>query len=173
MSLRSVRVGLRALNNRTLSSSTKLTKIRFCLFEWPMMISRRSVSECSGSSKIRARGSANTVNGLLKRNTVLYVICFGFLGIPFKLKRHPLEILSRCSSVLSHGPQQVVRYIERSRRLSDSRPHGKLAQAGIPSVGSCHDGLTSPEGYAHANKASPASLIFTAATKSALAVKPP
>ena len=70
------------------------------------MISRRSVSECSGSSKIRARGSANYRNCLLKRNTVLYLICFGFLGIPFKLQRHPLEILSRCSSVLSHGPSE-------------------------------------------------------------------
>ena len=39
-------------------------------------------------------------------------------------------------------------------------------------MGSCHDGLTSAEDCVQANKASPASLIFTAATKSALAVKP-
>src|SRR6516162_4878552 len=36
----------------------------------------------------------------------------------------------------------------------------------------CHDGLTSAEDCEQANKASPASLIFTAATKSSLAVKP-
>src|SRR6516165_11146114 len=36
----------------------------------------------------------------------------------------------------------------------------------------CHDGLPSAEDCVQANKASPASLIFTAATKSALAVKP-
>src|SRR6516165_6158606 len=36
----------------------------------------------------------------------------------------------------------------------------------------CHDGPTSAEDCEQANKASPASLIFTAATKSALAVKP-
>src|SRR6516225_4485415 len=47
-------------------------------------------------------------NCLLKRNTVLYLICLGFLGIPFKLKRHPLEILSRCSSALSHGPRENI-----------------------------------------------------------------
>jgi len=39
-------------------------------------------------------------------------------------------------------------------------------------VGSCHDGLPSAEDCEQANKASPASWIFTAATKSALAVKP-
>src|SRR5690348_17798688 len=36
----------------------------------------------------------------------------------------------------------------------------------------CHDGLTSPEGYEQASKASPASRILHAATKSALAEKP-
>src|SRR6516162_6337293 len=36
----------------------------------------------------------------------------------------------------------------------------------------CHDGLTSPEGYAQASKASPASRILQAATKSAVAEKP-
>src|SRR6516162_5729769 len=36
----------------------------------------------------------------------------------------------------------------------------------------CHDGLTSAEDCVQANKARPSSLIFTAATKSALAVKP-
>ena len=39
-------------------------------------------------------------------------------------------------------------------------------------MGSCYDGPTSAEDCEQANKASPASLIFTAATKSALAVKP-
>lgn len=47
---------MRALINRTpVSTSTKLTKIKFCRAEWPMMISLRSVPECSVSSKIRAR----------------------------------------------------------------------------------------------------------------------
>jgi hypothetical protein len=46
------------------------------------------------------------------------------------------------------------------------------AKAGIPSVGSCHDGLTSPEDDAQASEASPASLIFTALTKSAGAENP-
>jgi hypothetical protein len=120
-----------------------------------MMISRRSVSECSGSSKIRARGSANTVIASSKETPCFNLICFGFLGIPFKLKRHPLEILSRCSSALSHGhhknvdvhsqipfltelkmqafsqfvngatPETVAELIGRSRSLSDFRPHGK------------------------------------------------
>ena len=36
-------------------------------------------------------------------------------------------------------------------------------------MGSCHDGLTSPEDDEQASEASPASLIFTALTKSAWA----
>jgi hypothetical protein len=39
-------------------------------------------------------------------------------------------------------------------------------------VGSCHDGLTSPEDHEQASEASPASLIFTALTKSAGAENP-
>lgn len=40
------------------------------------------------------------------------------------------------------------------------------AKAGIPSGFNCHDGLTSPEDHEQASKAGPASLIFTALTKS-------
>lgn len=36
-----------------------------------MMISRRSISECSGSSKIRARGSANTLIASSKEHRAL------------------------------------------------------------------------------------------------------
>jgi hypothetical protein len=46
------------------------------------------------------------------------------------------------------------------------------ARARIPSVGSCHDGLTSHEDHEQASEASPASLIFTALTKSAGAENP-
>src|SRR5215471_5012574 len=41
----------------------------------------------------------------------------------------------------------------------------------MPSVGSCHDGLTSPEGCEQANEASRASLKLRAATQSACALK--
>ena len=78
-----MRVALRALISRTLSSSTML---------WILEDSGQGISEYR--------------KGLLKRNTVLYLICFGFLGIPFKLKRHPLEILSRCSSGTISGPPE-------------------------------------------------------------------
>src|SRR5436305_12808736 len=56
--------------------------------------------------------------------------------------------------------------------LKGEDSYGSHAYARIPSVGSCHDGLTSAEDCEQANNANPASLIFTAATKSALAVKP-
>src|SRR2546430_2572476 len=56
--------------------------------------------------------------------------------------------------------------------LKGEDSYGSHAYARIPSVGACHDGLTSAEDCEQANKASPASLHFTAATKSALAVKP-
>src|SRR5438105_15103721 len=56
--------------------------------------------------------------------------------------------------------------------LKGEDSYGSHAYARIPSVGACHDGLTSAEDCEQANKASPASLMFTAATKSALAVKP-
>src|SRR5437588_13106333 len=56
--------------------------------------------------------------------------------------------------------------------LKGEDSYGSHAYARIPSVGACHAGLTSAEVCEQANKASPASLIFTAATKSALAVKP-
>src|SRR5947209_16245946 len=56
--------------------------------------------------------------------------------------------------------------------LKGEDSYGSHAYARIPSVGACHDGLTSAEDCEQANKASPASLIFTAATKSPLAVKP-
>src|SRR6267378_8196302 len=42
----------------------------------------------------------------------------------------------------------------------------------VASVGSCHDALAAGEGCEQANKANPASLIFTAPTKSALAENP-
>src|SRR5215472_5806084 len=41
----------------------------------------------------------------------------------------------------------------------------------MPSVGSCHDGLTSPEGCEQANEASRASLMLRAATQPAGALK--
>src|SRR6516162_2504750 len=41
----------------------------------------------------------------------------------------------------------------------------------MPSVGSCHDGLTSPAGCEQANEASRASLMLRAATQSAGALK--
>src|SRR6266446_6722775 len=49
---------------------------------------------------------------------------------------------------------------------------GLHAYAGIPSVGSCHDALTACEGCEQASEANPASRIFTALMKSALADSP-
>jgi hypothetical protein len=69
-------------------------------------------------------------------------------------------------------PCQPCIRIDILRSLKGEDSYGSHAYARIPSVGSCHDGLPSAEDCEQANKASPASLIFTAATKSALAVKP-
>src|SRR5882762_10634947 len=56
--------------------------------------------------------------------------------------------------------------------LKSGDSYGLHAYAWIPSVGSCHDALTACEGCEQASEANPASRIFTALMKSALADSP-
>ena len=67
--------------------SVKLTSNSRCCVEWPTMISRCSRAEWSGSSKIRANGSTNTVSASSKPTRCFLALASAFTASHSKSTR--------------------------------------------------------------------------------------